>query len=130
MSIEKGEDVTATLISFCEEKGIDNALISGIGAVKGLSCGYYELEEKKYYFKAYEDLVEAVSLTGNIMLKNGKPFLHMHGVFTDKENIAFGGHIEKMTSGIVLELSIQPLSASIDRELDEEIGLFLLNCKN
>lgn len=130
LNIEKGEEVISTVIAFCEDKKIANALISGIGAVKDLSCGYYNLEEKKYYFTYYTELVEAVSLSGNVMQKEGKPFLHLHGVFTDAENKAFGGHIEKMTSGIVLEVVLEPLSSRIERELDEGIGLFLLNCRN
>lgn len=130
VSIEKGEDVGSTLIAFCLEQGIQNASVSGIGAVQGLSCGYYALEEKQYHFTSYPDLLEAVSLTGNIMQKEGKPFLHLHGVFTDSSNTAFGGHIEKMTSGIVIEMIIEPLQSNIQRELNDDIGLFLLNCKN
>lgn len=130
LNIEMDEEVISTVIAFCENKQIKNALVSGIGAVKDLSCGYYNLEEKKYYFTHYAELVEAVSLSGNVMQKEGKPFLHLHGVFTDTENKAFGGHIEKMTSGIVLEVVIEPLPSAIERHHNEGIGLFLLNCRN
>jgi predicted DNA-binding protein with PD1-like motif len=128
--IEKDEEVFPTLIAFCEAHAISNAHFSGIGAAKEISCGYYALEEKKYYFTSYMDIVEVVSLTGNVALKEGKPFIHMHGLFTDRENKAFGGHIEKMTSGIVLEVVLEPLSSAVERVLDEETGLFLLNCRN
>lgn len=130
LNIEKGEEVIQTVVAFCEDKKITNALVSGIGAVKDLSCGYYNLEEKKYYFTHYQELVEAVSLSGNVMQKEGKLFLHLHGVFTDTENKAFGGHVEKMASGIVLEVVIEPLFSSIERLRNDEIGLFLLNCRN
>ncbi|MEX0913148.1 MAG: PPC domain-containing DNA-binding protein [Candidatus Paceibacterota bacterium] len=126
--IDRGEEVIDSLVNFCLEEGIDNAVFSGIGAVSSLSCGYYNLEEKKYYFSQYETMLEAVSLTGNVALKEGRPFVHVHGVFTGTDNQAFGGHIEKMTAGVVVELVLQKLSTSIRRELEEDIGLALLTC--
>jgi predicted DNA-binding protein with PD1-like motif len=128
INIEKGEELISTLTSFCTEHKIVNAHFHGIGAAQGLSCGYYALEEKKYYFTEYDDLVEAVSLSGNILQKEGKPFVHMHGVFTDRDNNAFGGHVEKVVSGIVLEVILQVLPSSIEREHNAEIGLFLMSC--
>lgn len=128
LKIEKGEEVIARLTSFCEEQNISNALFSGIGAVQGLSCGYYALDEKKYYFTQYDELVEVASLTGNVMLKEGKPYVHVHGVFTNTTNNAFGGHIQSMVAGVVVEISLQVLSSQIERTLDEEIGLYLMEC--
>ncbi len=128
INIEKGEELISTLTTFCIEHGVVNAHFRGIGAVQGLSCGYYALDEKKYYFTQYSELVEVASLTGNIMLKEGKPFVHVHGVFTDTSNTAFGGHIENMTAGVVVEIILQVLPSRIGRELNEEIGLFLLSC--
>jgi uncharacterized protein len=129
IKLEKGEAVIDTLTKFCMSEKIANAEFSGIGAVKGLTCGYYELEEKKYYFTDYPDLVEVVSLTGNVFLKDDKPFIHMHGVFTDTKNQAFGGHISEMTVGVVLEVMLRPLNGNIKRTLDTCIGLALIDIK-
>lgn len=129
IKLEQGEAVIDSLIKFCEGEKIANAEFSGIGAVRGLICGYYELEEKKYYFTDYPDLVEVVSLTGNVLLKDEKPFIHMHGVFTDTKNHAFGGHISEMTVGVVLEIMLRPLNGNIKRSLDTCIGLALIDIK-
>lgn len=129
INIEQGEEVVGTLTQFCKEHAITNGMFTGIGAARGLSCGYYELDEKKYYFTAYDELVEVVSLQGNVMLKNGEPFVHVHGVFTDTKNVAFGGHIEKVTAGIVIEVMFEVLSSKVERKLDEKIGLYLLSCE-
>jgi len=129
IKIEKGEEVLSTLSTFCGEQGIPNAYFTGIGAAQGLSCGYCALDEKKYYFTNYPELVEVVSLSGNIFLKEGTPFVHAHGVFTDTKNQAFGGHIEKITSGIVIEVVLTVLPTSLQRTYDEEIGLYLFNCR-
>ncbi len=125
--IEKGELVVEVLTNFCQREKIANGTFTGIGAVEWLKCGYYDLPEKKYYFTEYDSLVEVVSLTGNIMLKDGQPFVHVHGVFTDTKNQAFGGHIVDMRVGVVLEVVLVPLTSSFSRELDENIGLALID---
>ena len=128
--INKGEEVISGLTEFCKKHGIRNGYFRGIGAVEKLECGYYNLEEKKYYFTNYNDMLEVVSLTGNIMIKDGEPFIHVHGVFTDTTNNAFGGHIKEMTVGVTLEIILTQLGTHLDRQLDEDIGLFLINCPN
>lgn len=128
LKIEKGEDVIASITEFCEQEGIKNAYFRGIGAVEHISCGYYALSEKKYYFKQYDGLFEVLSATGNVALKEGKPFVHLHAVFSDEENTAFGGHVEEMRVGVVLEVVLEVLPTAIERELDDEIGLFLMKC--
>ena len=128
IKLEKGEEVVQSLTEFCISEHIQNGVLSGIGAVDVLKCGYYALSEKKYYFTEYTELVEVASLSGNIMLKEGIPFIHMHGVFTDTKNNAFGGHVAEMRVGVVLEVILTPLSSVITRIYDESIGLYLMNC--
>jgi uncharacterized protein len=126
IKVERGEDVVKTITAFCTKEGIANAYFTGIGAVDTLKCGYYNLEEKTYYFTDYAQPLEVVSLTGNVMLKDGAPFLHVHGVFTDTENKAFGGHIVEMRVHVVLEVMLTPLESKIERALDDCIGLALM----
>lgn len=129
ITIDKGENVIESITNFCIEHNIDNAYFRGIGAVEFASCGYYALEEKKYYFTKYDELIEVASATGNVMLKDGKPFVHLHAVFTDTTNNAFGGHVEEMRVGVTFEIILTPLSSKIERKHDECIGLFLIDPK-
>ncbi len=128
--IDKSEEVVKTLTEFCASQDIKNAMFTGIGAVEHLTCGYYALHEKKYYFKEYDELIEVVSLTGNVMQKDGAPTIHVHGVFTDTTNTAFGGHIVEMRVGVVLEVMLTPLASTISRTHDDCIGLYLLDIKD
>lgn len=128
IKLERGEEVLTALTNFAVTQNITNASFSGIGAVEGLTCGYYNLTEKEYHFTDYDQLVEVVSLTGNMTLKDGQPFIHAHGIFTGTDNQAFGGHIKSMTVGVTLEVVMRTYGTEIARELDEDIGLFLMNC--
>jgi len=127
ITIDQGENFIESLTAFAKKHDIKNAAFTGIGAVDYIKCGYYHLSEKKYHFTEYNSLCEVVSLTGNIALKESTPFVHAHGVFTDEENKAFGGHIEEMRVGVTLEIALTPLATEIERKLDEDIGLFLLD---
>lgn len=126
--INKGEDAIATIADFCTEEGISNAYFRGIGAVEQLECGYYDLEKKEYFFTTYDNMLEVASLTGNVMLKDDAPFVHMHGVFTDSTNNAFGGHVKEMRVGVTLEVILTTLPSDHHRHLDEAIGLYLIHC--
>jgi predicted DNA-binding protein with PD1-like motif len=118
--------VVKTITDFCANEEIANAYFFGIGAVDTLTCGYYNLEEKEYHFKDYNEPLEVVSLSGNVMRKDGKPFVHVHGVFTDITNKAFGGHIVEMRVHVVLEVMLTPLQSKVERIHDDCIGLALL----
>ena len=46
---------------FCTEKNINNAKISGIGAVKNTEIGAYDTVTKKYVKKQFNNVLELVS---------------------------------------------------------------------
>ena len=49
--IEKNEKIMETVTKFCAENNINNAKISGIGAVKNTEIGAYDTVAKKYIKK-------------------------------------------------------------------------------
>lgn len=128
ITIDRGERVIETLTTFAETHEIKNASFTAIGAVDHVSCGYYALEEQAYHFTKYDEPLEVASATGNIMLKDGTPFVHLHAVFTDTTNNAFGGHVEEMRVGVILEVVLTALDSTLDRQHDPSIGLHLINC--
>ena len=127
LKIEKGELVHASIHEFCNENGIKNASLEGIGAVEWVRCGYYDRDTKEYLFKETEEVVEVVSYLGNVMIKEDSIFVHAHGSFSDESNVMFGGHVDEMRVGVVMEIILKPLSSKIERKFDEEIGLYLMD---
>jgi predicted DNA-binding protein with PD1-like motif len=127
LKVEKGELVHHSLVQFCKDQGIKNASITGIGAVQHIKCGYYDLANKTYLFKECHDIVEVASYQGNIMIKEDDLFVHAHGTFSDPDNQVFGGHVDEMTVGVVMEIILTPLSSTIERTYDEAIGLYLMD---
>ena len=121
--IEKNEKIMETVTKFCTEKNINNAKISGIGAVKNTEIGAYDTVTKKYVKKQFNNVLELVSFEGNITIKNKKPFVHAHVVLSDHDMHTFGGHLFETTIAVVGEFFIRNFEGNAYRELNEDIGL-------
>ena len=121
--IEKNEKVMDTLTRFCIDKGISNAKLSGIGAVKETEIGAYDTIKKEYIRKEYSDILELVSFKGNITLKDGSPFPHAHVVLSDHNMSTAGGHLFETTVAAVGEFFLMEFDNDAYRELNEDVGL-------
>lgn len=120
-----GEDVFKTLAAFAKKESITSAALSGLGGVKDIEVGYYELSEKKYHFKTYPEIYELVGMNGNITQVDGAPAVHIHATFSGHDNAVFGGHVNKMTCGLSVEIHVIPHGVIIERKLDSS-GLKLM----
>jgi len=131
LRLVRGEDVFTTIAAFCEKEGISHGTFRAIGAVEKSKIGYYDLPTKKYGQKEYADAMEVASMTGNIALVEGKPFIHCHavlsGITLGTENQPVGGHVFEAVVAVTLEVHLEAYDVPVTRELDEEIGLKLLD---
>ena len=76
--LEKDDRIMESLTDFCKDQNIDNGKISGIGAIKDIELGAYDLSNKKYITHNFNDIWELTSFQGNVQLKDGVPFIHAH----------------------------------------------------
>ena len=131
LRLERGDDVLPSIADFCARKGILSASFRAIGAVEHSTIGYYDLSIKKYGQKDYVEPHEVDSMTGNVAQVDGKPFVHCHavlsGIAAGSENQTVGGHVFEAKVAVTLEVHLVAFNESISRELDEVIGLKLLD---
>ena len=127
ITISKDELINAKLLEVAEKEKIQSAWINGIGAITDVEIGYYDLEQKAYVKKEFNNQYELISLMGNISLVDKKPFIHTHISFSDTDYKTFGGHLfdaKILAAGeFFMSLSDKPLS----RKLNCDIGLALWN---
>mgnify|MGYP001174589369 FL=1 len=100
-----------------------NGQISGIGAVKEIEMGAYDLDSKSYLRKQYPDNHELISFQGNITLKDGNPFIHAHITIGNHDLHTRGGHLFEMKVAVVGEFIIRNIESNVHREFDKNIGL-------
>lgn len=122
--IPKDEPVLDTLTQFCREQRIEAAQLSGIGAIKNIALGAYDLETKSYLRTTFPATHELLSCQGNVTLKEGEPFIHAHITIGNHQMEVRGGHLFEAQVAVVGEFILRPLEGEIRRELDPEIGLF------
>lgn len=126
--LDKGERLAESLERFVTETKIEGAWVSGLGAALEVTLGYYDLEKKEYIWRQFEGLSEIVSLTGNLARDEaGKFVFHLHGVLSDKDFQAVGGHIRDLTAGGTVELFVHRSYRPVTRKLDEHTGLHTLD---
>lgn len=129
VKLEVGDKVHESILDFCRQENIQTGWFTGIGGIKDISLGYYNLDSKQYQFQKYDEIHEVVGLIGNVSLVENQPFLHIHTSISDGQNRTSSGHLEYATVGITLELRITKYKEHINRSFEEQIGLKLLQCQ-
>jgi len=125
--LAKGDDLLPALEQFCREKNITLGEVRALGAVTRARVGFYNQEERKYYFLDLEQPLEILALVGNVSLKDGKPMVHAHVTLADAAGRAYGGHLAAGTPVFACEFAIHEYQAdqTLARQNDPETGLML-----
>jgi hypothetical protein len=129
IKLKKGEELIATLTDFCEREGVENAVFQGIGTVEKVQIGYYDRGKREYYFKEDSGVFEVAAMQANVALVDGKPFIHAHAVLSrcDESLECIGAHIKEAYVAVTLEIFMTVLDSSVERKLDDDIGLKLMD---
>jgi len=121
--LEKDERIMKGLTQFCKDHKISNGKISGIGAIKKIELGAYDLNNKKYITQNFNDIWELTSFQGNIQLKDDVPFIHAHINISNHDLNPKGGHLFEATVAAVGEFVLNKINTSGKRVLNPDIGL-------
>ena len=122
-SLKAGAKVPDDIVAITTKEKIPTARVEAIGGVKRLRLAYFNHESKKYEEHEYREFLEVTSILGNITLKDGKPFLHIHGTFGRKDLSVIAGHVMTATVFPLLEVVITPTRNRAHRRFDDKLGL-------
>ena len=123
-----GCDLLEELTDICIQKDITLGKIEAIGAVQKACVGFYNQISREYQFLDFDRPSEILNLTGNISIKDNKPFVHAHIMLADESGNAYGGHLAPGTIVFACEFIIYSFSgAELKRGMDDKTGLPLWN---
>jgi len=125
-NLARSEELFETLLSWCKEKEIIGATLTGLGAADFLELAYYHLPTKAYERQEISEEVEILSLTGNLGTLHEEKTFHIHGVFGKRDLSTFGGHLFKLKVSGACEIHLTILPAELNRSYDKTTGLNLL----
>ena len=125
VSIDKGELVNQSLLNVAEKEGLNSGWVNGLGAISNIEIGYWDIEEKIYVKKTFDEDYELLSLIGNVSLVDNKPFIHTHISFSDTKFRVYGGHLFDAKVIAAAEFCIFTSEYHLHRKLNCNIGLSL-----
>ncbi len=124
LRLTHGEDVFEAIVTFLKNEKINCGEIKAIGSLEKYSLAYYD--GKEYLPIQKEEHVELVNLIGNISLKDGEPFPHMHAVISSITGSCVGGHVlPGNIVSYVVEVIITRFKEIVERKYDESSNLVL-----
>ena len=126
LRFDKKEEVISELLKFCALKKINAGFFSGLGAIQETDLAWYDVDEKTYKEKTFNEKMEILNFIGNIAVMKGKTVIHCHGTFGSKDMETFGGHVKKIVVAATCEILLESFDGKIEREYSNEIGLNLL----
>lgn len=125
--LEIGEELVSSLTSVAQNNNIGLAQVQGIGALKDIELGYYDLSQKEYLRKSIDEIVELVSCTGNLTIRDAKPFAHLHVALGKPDFTVIGGHLFRGIVAVTAEIFVDPMQKTVHRKFDEDTALYLMD---
>ena len=121
--LDPNEEIVSSLADVAEKNGIRIAMVQGLGAVKKVVMGVYNVERQEYKANTLEGTYEILSLTGTLDTMGGKHYSHLHIAIGDAAGHAFGGHLNEAVISATAEIILTCMPGEIDREKSPAVGL-------
>lgn len=119
-----GTDLLAGLNRAAAELGFQAATLQIVGAVRTLAVAYFNQQDKHYEPHTYEGGIEISGGIGNVSLKEGEPFVHIHVTGSRRDGSTVAGHLTEGSEVYMIEAYFRVFEGAAPvRELDEEVAL-------
>lgn len=123
--LDVGDEVVDSLRRFARDSGIRSGFFTGLGAANQVQLAFYDLDRQEYLRHDLPDNHEIGSLTGNLTLLDGEPFVHAHAVVAGRDYAARTGHLMSARCSATVEIFVHDFETAIARRPVPEIGLNL-----
>ena len=124
--LDSGDEAVGVLGKFVQERRIEAASLSAIGAFERAVVGYFDWTKKDYKRIPVDQQVEVLSLLGDVAVSEGKPTLHIHAVLGRSDGSVVGGHLLEGHVRPTLEVLFVEPPAHLKKRKDPETGLALI----
>ena len=111
VSLERGEDLLDGLNRAVADLEYQAATLQVIGGLEEAVLGYYDPVAAEYR-KASTGHVEISSGLGNVSLRDGKPFIHLHLVVSKADGSCVGGHAMEGCRAFIVEAYLRSLAGA------------------
>ena len=121
--LDKGDEITNSLLEVAKREKITLASVSGIGATDDFEVGVFDLARSDYEHFRFVGNHEIVALVGNITTKDGAPYTHLHITCAGEGGKIVGGHLFEGKVSLTAEIFLIRSAGKAGRERDESLGI-------
>ncbi len=122
--VPEGKELLGFINDFAKKNNVIIGAVSAIGSLKNPKIGYFDEDAGEYKVIELTGTYELVSLAGNISVKDGEPFAHIHVALGGSDGSLYGGHLVE-GEVFVAEVFIQELLGEPLERKPQENGLTL-----
>lgn len=117
LRIDAGEDVMQCLAAALEQSSAKALFVtSAVGACSHVDFGVYSLEADSFARTPRSGFLEIVSMSGNILWRDGKAFPHIHMICSNPDLTLMGGHVLDARCGLTVETALVRVDAALKRD--------------
>lgn len=121
--LNSGDDILKSITVCAKDAKLTGASISALGQVHNPTLAYFTSNPKdKPTLTQFPGYYELASLNGNVSVNGDKYYTHAHAVLADKKFHGIAGHVDAAKAGLTVEITIVPLTGSVQRTVDKETG--------
>ena len=123
--LEHDADLVQSITELARSDRVKAGSFTAIGALRRARLGYYDQKNHGYREMEIDTPHEIAGCIGNVSLKDGEPFVHVHVVLADETGNTKAGHLFE---GVVFaaEVHLRELEGPrLERKYDEATGLSL-----
>jgi predicted DNA-binding protein with PD1-like motif len=119
-------DMLRELNKIAAKKGIKAGTVQVMGSLKRARLSFYDQKIRAYRELDFDAPHEIVACSGNISLRDEKPFVHLHLAVSSSAGIVVGGHCLQGCGVYAVEFTIIPFNGEPPRRVvDNDTGLLL-----
>jgi predicted DNA-binding protein with PD1-like motif len=107
-----GDELLSGLTELAMKNHITAAYVTGIGGLSTAMLGWGDPSNGAFKKIPIERKAELVSLAGDISMRDGRPYVHLHGVVAYSDGTTRGGHVIEAHIAPVAEIAVVALETS------------------
>jgi uncharacterized protein len=123
----QGDEAFSGLAEFAEKYHVTSAHFTAIGALHGAVLGWFDPGRKMYKKIPISGQQEAIGMSGDIALYQGKPIVHTHMVVGSSDGTTHGGHVLEAYVSPTLEVMVTVDPVTMQKRFDPATDLTLID---
>jgi predicted DNA-binding protein with PD1-like motif len=126
--LRSGDELISALLRFAAAEKIGSATFTAIGGVRSPKFAWFDPSRKRYKVMLLDQPAEGFGIIGNLTTNkdNGRRVVHAHGAFGLSTGEVRGGHLVSVTASPTIEVSIEVSPLTLNRMLDPDTGIYLI----